>query len=415
MKRTLGLLRARNFALYCGGRWTSFLGNAMAPVAVAFAVLDLTGSASALGLVLAVRTAPQLVLLLVGGVWADRLPRNAVMSGASLVAGLAQAAVAVLLIAGAAELWQILVLEAVNGAAFAFSGPASTGVVPLVAPAGRFQEANSLVRFGINSATILGAALAGLLVAAFNPGWTIAVDAATFSLAAAAFAGMRGLNAASQVARGFVAELRDGWQEFVAHRWLWTIVLQFSLMLAAFLGGFTVLGPVVADREMDGARSWALIVGGEAVGFLLGSILMVQLRVSRPMLVATIAIFFSAPPLGLLALGVPAFVVALGAVAEGIGVQVFSVLWYTALQEHVDPAKLSRVSAYDALGSLALAPLGMAAAGPLSDAIGTDATLWLAAAVVVGSTAAVLLVPEVRELRSGLPVRAQSPVAVEAG
>jgi MFS family permease len=415
MKRTLSLLGGRNLAFFCFGRWISFLGNAMAPVAVAFAVLDLTGSASALGLVLAARTAPQVVLLVVGGVWSDRLPRNVVLVGACLVSGAAQAVVAVLLIAGSAEVWQILALEAVNGAGFAFSGPADGGVVPLIVEKGRFQEANSLVRFGTNSATILGAALAGLLVAAFNPGWTVAVDAATFFVAAALFSGMRGLAAASAMAASFVHELREGWNEFLAHRWLWAIVVQWSVMLAAFLGGFMVLGPVVADREMDGARSWALIVGSEAVGFLIGSVAMSQLRPSRPILVANLSIFLWAGPIMLLALGMPAWVIAPSALVQGVGAQVFGVLWATALQEHVAPSALSRVSAYDALGSISLAPLGMAVAGPLSDAIGIDGTLWIAAAIIVGSTAAVLLVPEVRQLRSGPPVRAQSPVAVEAG
>jgi MFS family permease len=400
VRSTLGLFRHRNFTLFLLGYWISYLGSAMAPVAVAFAVLDLTGSASALGLVLAARVLPHVLLLLVGGVWSDRLPRNTVIAGASVVAGAAQALVALLLISGNAEVWQIVILEAVNGGAFAFGGPAVNGMVPLVVPDGRFQEANSIIRFGANAASIGGAVLAGLLVAAINPGWTVAIDALTFFVSAGLLTGMRGINAASQVASSFITDLRMGWDEFRSHRWLWAIVLQFSVMLAAFLGGFVVLGPVIAARDMDGPHSWALIVGAEAAGFLVGSILMLRIRASRPILIATLTVFVQALPLILLALGLSAPLVALGAFAEGIAVQIFSVYWFTALQEHVAPEALSRVSAYDALGSLALSPLGMAIAGPASDLIGVNAALWICSAIIIGATAAVLFVPEVRQLRS---------------
>ncbi len=401
MRAVLAVLRQPNFRWFFAGRCVSFLGNGMAPVALAFAVLELTGSATALGLVLAARTAPQLIFLVVGGVWADRLPRHFVLVGSSLLAGVSQAAAAALLIGGNAEVWQLVILEAVNGTAASFYYPSDTSVIPLLVSKDNIQEANSVLRLGGNATTIGGAALAGLLVAAFNPGWTVAIDAATFFAAAIFMAAMRGIDAASAAAQSFFRDLVEGWQEFTAHRWLWTIVLQFSVMLAAYLGGFIVLGPVVAEREMDGARSWALIVGAQSVGLLLGGLLMVRWRASRPILVATLAVFLHAAPLACLALTLSAWIVASAALAEGIAAEVFSVYWYTALHEHVAPGALSRVSAYDALGSISLSPIGMAVAGPLADSLGVAPTLWLAAGLIVGVTAATLLVPEVRNLRSG--------------
>lgn len=398
---SLALLRQRNFTLFVAARWVSFLGNAMAPVAIAFAVIGINGSASALGLVLGARVAPQVLLLLAGGVWSDRLPRNQVIAGANLVGGAAQALAAFLLITGAAEVWQLLVLEAVNGAGFAFGGPADVGVVPQIVPGERLQEANTIVRFGSNLASIGGAALAGILVAAINPGWTIAVDAATFFVAVPLVLGIGGIEKVpARAVSSFVGEMRAGWSEFIAHRWLWAIVVQFSVLVAAFFGCFLVLGPIVAEHDMDGARSWALIVGAQSVGLLVGSALMLRLRSSRPILVATLMTFLFALPVILLAIGAPVWTVAAGGFVDGIGAEVFSVYWYTALHEHVAPEALSRVSAYDALGSLALAPLGMAVAGPLADFVGVDATLWLGAVLMVGSTIAVLFVPEVRSLRS---------------
>lgn len=403
------LLRRRNFGLLFAGRCISFLGNAMAPVALAFAVLQLTGSASALGIVLAARMVPNILLLLAGGVIADRLPRSTVLIGSQLVAGVAQAVAAALLISGRAEVWQLAVLEALNGAAFAVYYPADTAVVPLTVPQDRLREANAVIRFGTNAALILGAALAGVLVAAFNPGWAIAADAGTFFLAAALLTGMRGIKAAAAGGASFIADLIEGWSEFIAHRWLWTVVAQFSIMLVGFMGAFLVLGPLVAQRDLSGASSWAAIVGGQSAGLLAGGLIALRWHPRRPLLVATIAVFANALPIAGLATGVSLVAIVGAAIVNGTGMEIFGVYWYTALHEHVAPEALSRVSSYDALGSIALTPVGLAAAGPVSAVIGVTATLWLGVALIVVPTAAVLLVPEVRTLG---PAEARAEAAV---
>jgi MFS family permease len=272
------LLRQRNFGLLFTARCISFLGNAMAPVALAFAVLDLTDSASALGLVMAARMVPNVLFLLVGGVIADRLPRSAVLVGSNLVAGASQVAVAALLLSGHAEVWHLALLEAVNGAAFALFYPADTAVVPLTVDESQLQEANAVIRMGTNVTMILGATLAGALVALASPGWTIAVDAATFFVSAALIAGMQGIRAAAQAGSSILADLHDGWREFTAHRWLWTIVAQFSLMLVGYFGAFMVLGPVVAERDLSGASSWAAILAGQSAGLLIGGLVALRWR-----------------------------------------------------------------------------------------------------------------------------------------
>ncbi len=400
VRSAASLLRLRNFGLFFFGRCVSFLGNAMAPVALAFAVLQLTGSASALGIVLAARMVPNVLFLVVGGVIADRLPRSTVLIGTNLVGGGAQAMAAILLLSGHAEVWQLVILEAINGAAFALFFPADSALVPLTVPEDRLQQANALIRLGTNATMILGAALAGLLVAAFSPGWALAVDAATFLLAAGLTAAMRGIRAAAAGGSSFVTDLRDGWSEFVAHRWLWAVVAQFSVMLLGFFGAFLVLGPVVAERDLSGASSWAAVLAGQSAGLLAGGFVALRWHPPRPLLVGTIAIFGNALPIGALALGLPLPVIVGAAAINGIGMELFGVYWYTALHEHVAPQALSRVSAYDALGSLVVSPLGLVAAGPISERIGVDATLWIGVLLIVVPTAVVLLVPEVRNLRS---------------
>ena len=415
MRSSLTLFASRNFSLLFASRCVNFLGNAMAPVALAFAVLDLTDSATALGIVLAFRMGPQILLLLIGGVVSDRIPRHHVLVGTSVVAGVSQAAVAVLLIGGWAELWHIILLEVVNGAAFALFYPADSSVVPLVVEQKRLQEANAILRLGTNVMMIGGAALAGLLVALTNPGWAIAADAATFFVGAFLVSGLRGIAAAAtEASSSLIRDLKDGWREFTAHRWLWTIVVQFSIFLIGFFGAFLVLGPVVAEEEMSGASSWATILAAQAVGLLAGGVLAVRWRPGRPILVATIAVFFNAPVIAALALGFPVWAVAILALVEGTATELFSVYWYTALHENVAPEALARVSSYDALGSLAFSPIGLVAAGPLSDAIGIDATMWLGVALVVVPTALVLLVPEVRNLRSAAGTHSEETQASAA-
>lgn len=372
----------------------------MAPVALAFAVLQLSGSASALGIVLAARMTPNIVFLLVGGVIADRLPRSAVLVGTNVIGGAAQAVAAVLLLSGNAEVWQLVILEAINGSAFALFYPADASIVPLTVSEDQLQEANAVIRLGTNATMIAGAALAGVLVAALNPGWAIAADAATFLIAAALMASMRGIKAAASAGTSFLADLREGWGEFLAHRWLWSIVAQFSIMLVGFFGAFMVLGPVVAERDFSGASSWAAILGGQSAGLLGGGLLAVRWRPERPLLVATIAVFGNALPIAALALALPLPVIVVAAIINGLGMELFGVFWYTALHEHVAPEALARVSAYDALGSMCVSPIGLLATGPIADVIGVDPTLWIGVGLIVVPTAIVLIVPEVRTLRS---------------
>ena len=391
-------LREREFRLLFTGRTISLVGGAIAPVALAFAVLDLTGSKTDLGLVLAVREIPLIAFLLAGGIWADRLPRNLVMVGANLVSALSQGVAATLLINGRAEIWHLAALAAVNGAATAFYFPASSGVIPQTVPAPILQQANALLSLAINAALIGGAAIAGFLVAAVGSGWAIAIDACTFLAGAAFVAAMRLPAVEPGESTSFVRDLATGWREFRSRDWLWAIVLQFSFLLMVCLGAFYVLGPVVADEELGGPKAWGAILTGQAVGLLVGGAVGLRYRPRRMLLAATLAILLLPAPL--VALGFPLSLPALVAVAfvAGVGNELFGLLWHTTMQQEIPVEKLSRTYSYDALGSMALVPVGYALAGPVADAIGVRATLWGAAAIGVAATLAVLLVRDVRTL-----------------
>jgi MFS family permease len=395
----LSPLRERDYLLLFLGRTVSLFGSALAPIALAFGVLEAGGSASDLGLVVGAGMVPTLVFLLVGGIWADRLPRHHVMVAADLVGGAAQAVVAVLFLTGSAEIWALVVLSAVRGAASAFFFPAAQGIVPQVVSAEHLQEANALLRLSRNGTQIGGTALAGVIVAVAGPGWALAVDAGTYLLGALFLGAMRLPRSETMAERHFLRELREGWDEFRSRTWLWAIVLQFSFLAAAGIGAWHVLGPYVADRSLGGAPAWSLVLALEAAGLIAGGVVTLRWRPERPLLVGTLAMFVTSLPIFALAGPAPLAVVAATAFVSGVGIELFAVMWDLTMQEQIPPEALSRVSSYDALGSFIFIPLGAVLAGPLADAIGLAETLVGAGLVVVATTAAVLFVDDVRTLR----------------
>jgi MFS family permease len=389
----------REFRLLFLGRTTSFVGNAFANVALAFAVLELTGSKADLGYVLAARSVPQVVFLLAGGIWADRLPRHHVMVVSNVVSGLTQGAVAALLLSGQARIWHLAVLAALNGMSSAFFFPASTGIVPQTVPRPMLQSANALLRLGLNASFIGGAALGGLVVGATSPGVGIAVDAASFFLAAASLGAMRMPATLRMEGSSFLTELREGWREFSSRTWLWAIVAQFAVVNAVEQGTEQVLGPAIAKAHLGGATGWGLVLTAGSIGLLAGGLVILRLRPERTLLAATLGFMLTIPFLLALSIPGPLAVVAAAAALAGIGIEVFSVLWDTTLQQEIAQEKLSRVSSYDALGSFVLTPLGLAVAGPVAQAAGTRETILGAAALSFTATLAVLASRDVRTIR----------------
>ena len=372
----------------------------MAPIALAFGVLDLTHSETDLGIVLAANWVPQLVLILLGGVFADRLPRHLVMVGANAISALAQGGIAYLLLTGKAELWHLIALQVLRGAAFSFFFPASAGLVPETVSPPRLQQANVLLGMSRNATSIFGAALGGALVAVSSPGWALAFDSATYLASAAILARMHlPLRAAQAEAPKLLRELADGWSEFVSRRWLWTIVVAAGFGNMAATGATGVYGPLVAKDYLGGAAAWGVITACEGIGLLLGGLILLRYRPQRPLFVGVAALLVWALPLVCLASLRTTAVIAAGYLLAGIALELFNTSWAVALQQHVPLEKLSRVSAYDALGSFVFIPAGLTLAGPVAQAVGLTNALWLAAAVVMLTDLAILSVREVRELR----------------
>ncbi len=414
----LAPLRFSAFRYLVSGRFITMLGNSVAPIALAFAVLDLTGSAGDLGLVVGARSLANVAFLLIGGVVADRLPRHLVMVVSAVLAAVTQGAVAFLVLDGSATVPLLMGLSAVNGMVTAFSMPASAALVPQTIPAELIQPANALNRLGINAAMILGASLGGVLVAAFGPGWGLAVDAASFALAALAFALIRVQRVSTpKQAHHPIRDLVEGWREFTSRTWLWTVVLGFTLLNCAHAAALGVLGPVVADDTI-GRRAWGLVLAVETAGMVLGAFIAMRIRVNRLLRLGVICMLGEIPLLAAMAEAPTLIALVPAALIAGIAFEQFGVAWESTVQRYIPGEMLARVYSYDALGSFIAIPLGQTLAGPAALAWGTSTTLLIALAVNVVGVLIMLASRDVRTLPTmppPAPPSAPPEVAVGSG
>jgi predicted MFS family arabinose efflux permease len=400
----LGVLRRRDFRLLFLGQGVSVFGDRMVAVALAFAVLEVGGSASAVGLVLACATLPLVGTVLVGGVVADRTSRRTVMIAADLMRVASQGATATLLITGTAEVWTLAVFAGVTGAATGFFSPASIGLLPEVVPPDELQPANALRATAVSTGEILGPLAAGGLVAAAGAGWAMAADAATFAVSAACLAGLRVAGRAEGPTASFLGDLRDGWVAFRSRRWVWTFVVYFAIVNMLW-GAWSALGPVVADRDLGGAAAWGTVLSAVGLGALAGSLLATRAKPGRPLVLVALTEALFALPLAFLAAGAPVALLACGAFLSGAGMMLGTSVWESTLQRHIPAESLSRVSSYDWFGSLAFYPLGLAIWGPVAGAIGIATALWIAFGLFIVGIATQLAVPDTRRLQAK-PTRA---------
>ncbi|MFG2480471.1 MFS transporter [Streptomyces fagopyri] len=410
--RPRGPLGHRSFRRLAAGRALVYCANAMAPVVLAFAVLDASGSTTALGLVVGARSVANVALLLAGGVVADRIRRTLVVRGSALAACGAQTAIALSVLLGLTSLPLLTVLSVLNGALAALSLPASAALTPQTVPAGLIRPAGALMRMGTNLGMIAGVSLGGAVAAGCGAGWGLACSAAAFGAAAWCFLGVRTTDAAVPAPGRTrpLRELRAGWREFTARRWVWIVVAQFMVVNAVVAGGVQVLGPAVADATV-GRGVWGAVLAAQMAGALLGGVFAARSRARRILLVGVAAVAVEALPLVVLAQGGGALPLGAAMFANGIALEQFGVAWDVSLQENIPADRLARVYSYDALGSFVALPVGEMAAGPVATHAGTSGALLGGAVLVVCATAAALCSAQVRALTAAPPVtRSARPV-----
>jgi MFS family permease len=371
---SLSPLRDPVFRLFYLGRAVSMLGSSMAPVALAFGVLDVTNSAAALGTVLAARSVPMAAFMLLGGVVADRFSRSVVLRLSHVGAALTQGAVAAVLITGVAELWMLVVLEFLNGTVVAFTFPALQGVIPQLVRRDELQQANALMAFTRNASHILGPSIAGVLVVTVGSGWAIGIDAATYGVAALCMGWLALPAYVRENATSMMQDLREGWVEFAAREWVWVVVAAFGLMNAIHAGIWYTLGPTIA-KDTIGERGWGLVLSAEAAGFFVMSLVLLKLTLRYPLRAGMLCMVAAVLPMLALGLSPQLVLLVAGAAVSGACTEVFGVGWSTALHEHVPEETMSRVFSYDALGSFVAIPVGQLLAGPAAELLGVRAVI----------------------------------------
>jgi MFS family permease len=388
-------LRDRNFRLLFAARGISYVGTYLAPIAVAFAILDLGGSATQVGLGFAAWTVSQVATLAFGGVVGDRLPRRLVMIGSDTSSFAVRAAMGVLLVAGHAHVWELVVLQALGGASVAFYSPASYGLVREVVRDEYLQEANSYLAIARYAAFPLGAATGGTIVATVGSGTALLFDAGTYAASALLLSQVR-VDSIARAGASFLQELREGWSAFVEHAWIPVLVGWIALYFLITYAPFFVLGPYIAKHSMHGAGTWGAVVTGEGIGSLVGGIAGLRLRPRRPLLTAAILFLPTAVQSVLLAFHASVLVLAPAAALAGFAFASGSVVWDTAVQRSVAPEKLARVSAYGWMGAMVFLPAGYALAGPVASLVGMRVYLLFGAGWLLASTLVVYRLPVVR-------------------
>lgn len=392
-------LRHASYRWLLIGTAVNTLGNSIAPVAIAFAVLDVGGTATQLGLVVAAYALADVAAVLGGGVLGDRLPRQAMMRTANTAAALVQALLAVSLIQGWATVWLIAVAGAVNGALGSLAGPSTQAITLQTVPAAILRQAITVRRLSQNAASIAGFALAGLLVSWIGSGGALAVDAATFLVAAGCFTRLRvPAVIAASTGRHLLTEAAEGFREVLRRSWL-TAGIAMALVYHLFYGGAQgVLGPVVVGEQMS-RSAWGYALSAMMVGFVGGGLVSLAWRPRRMLLAGELFLMLTICfPLAM-ALSHTMWPILMGAFLHGFGLEIFSVGWDLAIQENVPEHLLARVYSFDQLGSFLARPLGLALTGPMAALVGNRHWLMIVTAAMLVAIAVPFGVADVRRLQ----------------
>jgi MFS family permease len=384
-------------------RIISNIGNGLGPIALAFGVLSLEGATpTSLSIVMAAQLGPMVVFMLFGGVLADRYPRALVVGTSDIFLSGFVVANGIMLINGSATVTSLAIIAFISGSLNALWWPAFAGLVPEVVPEEDLQSANSVIGLGANAANIAGTVAGGIIVAGVGAGWAMVTDGVSFLIAGILVFTLRKFGKTrdtSQHTPSVFEDLAHGWKEFSSRSWVVTVVAGYSILVMIFESVLGVVGPVHAEQELGGPKPWSYILAALSVGMMAGVLVSLKVRPKRPLLIALIAQLGVAT--WIFTIGVTNWIplIMVSAFFAGIALDFFFVLWQTAMQSNIPRESLSRVSSYDAFGSLVFAPFGLVIAGPITEKIGTEQTLVGMAIIFAVVLAAMLSVASVRNLR----------------
>jgi MFS family permease len=389
----------KGFSMLASSRFISNLGNGMSPIALAYGVLSIDGAdGSDLSLVMAARFFPLVTFMLFGGVFADRFQRNRIVGGSDVIGSIIVGVSALSFIGGFPHVWILVFMGALFGILNALWWPAMSGVLPEILPKEKLQEGNAVVGLMNNIGYVVGTLLGGVLVAGFNAGWALLIDAISFFIAGLLVWNLDLEGKTRIESPGILHDLKVGWREFISRSWVVTMVFTFAVINMSFESMLQVLGPLNFNNPETGPRYWSLNLAGMTVGMMLGGFVVLKMKFKRPLFISMILIAISVIWDFALALQMPLVICILAAVFSGLTIEFFMVTWATSMQNHIPEESYSRVSAYDALGSYGIAPIGIVIAGPLASYFGVSTMLIATGTLTLISACASLTVKSVRNL-----------------
>lgn len=389
----------KGFSMLASARFISNVGNGMSPIALAYGVLSIPGStAGDLSLVMSARYFPMIAFMLFGGVFADRFQRNRIVGGSDVIGSLMAGTSAISLIGGFGHIWILVVMGGLFGVLNALWWPAMSGVLPEILPKEKLQDGNAVIGLMSNIGYITGTLLGGVIVATFNPGWGLLVDAISFLIAGLIVWNIDLPSKTRIESPGIIHDLAVGWREFISRSWVVTMVLTFAIINMAFESMLQVLGPLNFKDLDTGPRYWSLNLAGMTAGMMIGGFIVLKKKFKRPLFITMILIAFSVVWDFALALDFPLIFCVLAAVFSGVTIEFFMVTWNTSMQTHIPEESYSRVNAYDALGSFGIAPIGVVIAGPLAAHFGVNTILFATGTLTFIAACASLTVKSVRNL-----------------
>jgi len=388
--------RFRDFRLLFGGETISVLGDQFHFVALAWLTLQLTGSGLALGSVLMVAAIPRAVFMLLGGALSDRWSPRSLMLYSNAIRAVLVATIAVLVLTGQIQLWQLYVMAAMFGVVDALFYPAINTILPMLVDEPTLAPANALMQGSQQFAQLVGPALAGFAVALVQTGPVFVFDAASFAVATLALFFVLGgrrppsateggeprVSLLSTIAAGF----RYAWGDPAVR----SLILLTAAFNFAFNGPLLVGIPYLANHRLGGgSAAFGVMLSAFGAGALLGALAAGGIprvpRLGAVVLSIAVALGFAMALIGV-APNLAVAVALLGVIGSGAGfLNVHIVSW---LQGRTAADMRGRVMSTVMLGSVGLAPLSYAAAGAIVD-LGAVTVMFVVAGVIVTGAALV--------------------------
>jgi MFS family permease len=381
-------------------RFISNVGNGLSPIALAYGVLSLKGAtATDLSLVMTARIAPMILFMLLGGVIGDRFKRNRIVGGSDVIGSLIAGISAISFIAGFANVPLLCLMGGLFGILNALWWPAMSGVLPEILPNESLQKGNAVVGLLSNFGFVFGALIGGTVVTLYGSGWALLVDAISFTIAGLLVWNINLPPMPEREKNSMFHDLKIGWFEFISRSWVVAVVIGFTFMNLCFEATISVLGPLAFNSGGHGPRNWSYNLAVITAGMIAGGIISMKIHFSRPLVLGMVSVALVPAWIFFMGFNLPLAIILLGAFIAGVAVEIFSVVWGTSMQTNIPKESYSRVVSYDAFGSYALAPIGIAFAGPVVSWIGISHTLVIAASVALVAALLPLTLKSVRELK----------------